>query len=309
MRLYSILFLLGSLFLVACVTVEDTETPTTSACPPNCQSGSTGVTTTVTAPLEGGNVYANDQLFVSVKFEDNGESNVDDGVVCVTGLDSEEFNDLGGCSCNSFYINVDDPKDAHYESTTLGFGPSYVSSTASGDRTLSVITRYGYRTYGVFEACLVSETYEEATCSVTGDKLQVSSSGPISVENIEEELTPVGSDAVTLRLHVTASMTPAANEKIISLTETSSLSCVLERSLEEEAVITVPVSVTLRGNTYDCSALRFEEGEEGATTSCKISNLPVTSFIGGEETYIGWVELEYGWQTIESIGFTVVQEG
>jgi len=276
--------------------------PTT--CPPDCAGGSAGVISTIDSPSDGGNVYGGEQFAVSIGLHDRGESSVEDGIVCVTGLDADLFSGLYGCTCQSYYIELDDPDDPNFERTRIDFPSTFVSREATGDQRLTAYTRYRYTSYGIFEACLTGDPFEETACSVEGNKLVVSSSGPVEVTSITEELTPVGSNAVTLRMNVQARVNAADNEKLIALDDTSSSACVLP----VETFTNVAVSLVLFGESHSCGNMKFEQGEDEAEITCRIENLDTQLFIGEQKEYQGWVQLEYGFQNIQSIQFTVLQE-
>ena len=296
---------LGVLILLTACTQEQTLEETATSCPPVCSGGSTGVVSTIDSPRDGSNAYTGDRLVVSVGLYDEGESSVEDGTVCLTGLDSALFSGLGGCSCKNFYITIDDPKDNNFEKTRVEFPSSYVSTDASGDQHLSVYSRYSYTSYAPFTACLTGDPYEDTTCSTVGDILGSSSSGPVQVDSITEELTSVGGNAVTLRLHISASLSAAANEKLIPLEDTSSNECVLPR---EQGVdyTQASISAILFGVAHDCGKITFTDGEDTAEASCKIENIDTQLLIGNQKEYDGWVRLDYGFQNIQSVTFSVV---
>ena len=82
-----IFFLFFLLFLLGCTpqTIDGEEIATT--CPPICSGGNLGVITEIDAPREEGNVYVGDRLTIAATLTDLGEANVEDGLVCITGLD------------------------------------------------------------------------------------------------------------------------------------------------------------------------------------------------------------------------------
>lgn len=300
-----IILLLLSIFVVACTT-QTTEKVAT-ACPPDCQGGNAGVLSTVNSPADGGNVYGGDRLLVSVGLVDAGESSVSNGEVCETGLDASIFGALGGCNCKSYYITLDDPHDANFQSTQVEFSSAFVPKTAAGEQHATVYNRYTYSTYGPFSACITTDPFTDTSCTSAGNILTSSSSGPVQIDSVTEELSAVGSNSVTMRLRVKASLSARANERLISIDDTTSNTCVLDNDPSVTSV-SLPLSVILFGKAQDCGTLKFENGKDTAEGSCKIENIGTNLLIGNQKQYDGWIRLDYGFEHIDSVGFKIVQE-
>ncbi len=296
--------LLGILLLLSACSQQTTEEDTPTSCPPDCAGGSTGVVTTINAPSDGGSVYVGDRLVASATLDDLGESSVEDGVVCITGLDGETFSGLGGCNCENFYITLDDPHDSNFEQTMVNFDSALVPSDASGNQHLTFYTRYRYTAYGPMTLCLTGDPYQETECAVEGDKLTSSSSGPVQIASVEEILSTEGSNAINVRLKITANAPTQATGQLVDLDYTSEPSCVLPTDI----TITGKVYVILFGEAQDCGTITFEQGEDTATTTCKLDSLTTDRFIGGQKEYDGWVRIDYGYQEIQSVAFTIVSE-
>jgi len=290
------------LFLGACTQQVEEEGAT--SCPPDCSGGSNAVVTHINSPQDEGNVYVGDRLAVSANLEDRGEANAE-GLVCMTGLDGSLFSGLGGCNCESFYITLDDSDDANFEKTRVDFSPSFVSEDAIGSYYMTLYTKYLYTAYGPFSLCLTGDPYNEEECSVEGNKLTESSSGPVQILSVEEELTTVGGNAVTLRLRIEAEANLDDNAELIEIDETLDSACLLT-NLDQKT--TADISVILFGESYDCGSLSFDLKKEEATATCKIENLNTQRFIGGEKEYNGWIRIDYGYQEIQSVAFDVVSE-
>ena len=301
----NVLLLVLVLVVAGCVTQEDAVEQLPTTCPPVCGGGTGGVETVINYPSEGSNVYAAERFAPSFYLADVGESNAE-GLVCVTGLDGDIFSGLGGCNCQDFYIVLDEPDDPNFEETYITYQSASVDSGRTLDQSMTVYTRYLYSTFGVFELCLTGDPFAEEECSTTGEKLQGSSGGPVQVTSVTEELTKVGSNAVTVRVVVEAQVAADANEKLIELEDTTNIDCVLPT--DEDARTKVNMDIVLLGARHECSPLFFREGEDTATSTCKIENLDTQLFIGGEKEYQGYVEIQYGFQNIQSVGFTVVSE-
>src|SRR3989338_4351834 len=284
-----ILLLLGIVFLLsACTQVAEEEIAT--SCPPSCSGGSSGVETTINAPSDGGSVYVGDRLVISATLYDLGESSVEDGVVCITGLNGDIFSGLGGCNCDNFYITLEDTDDSNFEQTTVSFDSTLVPSDASGTQHLTFYTRYRYTAYGPMTLCLTGDPYQETECSVEGDKLTSSSSGPVQIDSVEEILSTEGSNAINVRLKITANAPTVTTGQMVDLDYTSEPSCILPT----QQSTTAEVYVILFGEAQDCGTISFEQGEDTATTTCKLDTLTTDRFIGGEKEYDGWIRIDYG---------------
>lgn len=292
------------IFLGACTQQSPEGEELATSCPPDCSGGSNAVITSVNSPQDEGNVYVGDRLAVSANLEDKGEANAE-GLVCITGLDGSIFSGLGGCSCESFSITLDDSDDANFEKTTVDFSPSFVSEEALGSHHMTMYTRYSYTSYGPFSLCLTGDPYNEEECSVEGNKLTGSSSGPLQITSVEEEITNVGGNAVTLRLRIEAEADFDDTAQLVELDDTSDSTCLLTNIDEKTSA---DISVILFGESNDCGTITFEKDEESASVTCKIENLDTERFIGGQKEYEGWVRIDYGYQDIQSVAFDVVSE-
>jgi hypothetical protein len=285
------------LLLLLCSCTTEKEDAVTS-CPPGCSGGDAGVVTTINSPRD--EVYAGTRMPMNVKLEDVGESSVEEGMVCVTGLNEEVFSDLIGCNCESFYITIDDPDSLSYLETSVDFGNSPYAKESSEKERVTFITKYKYSTYGVFDVCLTRDLYEETKCSVDGNKLTTSSSGPLKVSSIEEVITPVG-NTIDLKFKVEVTKNEASNEQLISLEDISSTSCM---SLEEPKV---EVSVVLFNEAHDCGYVGFDKKENTAEVTCNVDGI-ISDYYNYKKEYEGWIRLDYGWQEINSIQFDIIEE-
>src|SRR3989338_308302 len=194
---------------------------------------------------------------------------------------------------------------ANFEKTRVDFSPSFVSEDAIGSYYMTLYTKYLYTAYGPFSLCLTGDPYNEEECSVEGNKLTESSSVPVQILSVEEELTTVGGNAVTLRLRIEAEANLDDNAELIEIDETLDSACLLT-NLDQKT--TADISVILFGESYDCGSLSFDLKKEEATATCKIENLNTQRFIGGEKEYNGWIRIDYGYQEIQSVAFDVVSE-
>ncbi len=298
-----IFFIFLLIFLFACTQQTPEGEEIATDCPPSCSGGSAAVTSTINSPQNEGNVYVGDRLAISMNLIDSGESSVEDGLVCITGLDGETFSGLGGCNCESFYITIDDSDDANFERTTVDFPSAYINPQASGTQHITFYTRYSYTSYAPFTLCLTGDPYNEESCSVDGNKVTSSSSGPLQVSSITEEITTEGGNAITLRLHVQADLNSQNTAQMIELNEVSEDTCLL---LNTDEKTQGDISVILFGESYDCGKITFDQGEEEAEVTCKIKNIDTQGFIGGENDFDGWVRIDYGYQEIQSVSFDVV---
>src|SRR3989344_4115214 len=148
-------------FVLSACTADVAEEEIATSCPPDCSGGSTGVVTKINSPQDEGTVYIGDRLAVSASLTDLGEANVEDGLVCITGLDGSIFSGLGGCTCENFYITLDEPDDSNFEKTSVSFSPPFISEEAAGKHHITFYTRYSYSSYGPFSLCLSGDPYNE----------------------------------------------------------------------------------------------------------------------------------------------------
>ncbi len=307
-----VLFLLLLVVLSGCVATTDTDDTGDSAqtdCPQSsCASGDEGIVTTINYPSEKGTttVYTTYRLAVRVKLSDEGESSAD-GIACITGLDENLFEGAGDCDCESFFIDLEEDDALGYEDVEF---PSYfVDGEASGDHQFTTYTRYSYVTHGLFDVCLSGDPDNEEECdtSTTVDRLDTSSSGPVNVESITQEITLQGSNTITLRLKVTADASGASNANLVREEDATTDACLLDRD-EDNTAIPVDVSLYMFGDeqTGACEDLSFEEGEAEASTTCKLQIH--TDTLVGKKEWNGYVSLYYGWEERNSVSFSVVAE-
>ncbi len=289
MRKYYILILL--LFIVSCTTTTEEAIPT--YCPPGCSGGSESVEIIVNSPSD--IVFANDRMPVSVDLLDIGESSVEFGELCITGLNVEDFSELSGCNCQSYYITLDDSDDQNFESALIDFGTSFISPEASGEHFLTFINRYSYTTYAPFEICFTNDLGDDC---ISGDKLESSSSGPLKVTSIQERIVPDG-NAVDVRLSIEAEYT--GDSMLISQEDINSDSCLTIPNYP----ITADVSIIMFGVSHECGVLNFFEDEDSATITCKLDDQMLSNFIGEQDTYEGWVRIDYAVEQIDSVKFKV----
>ena len=295
-----LLILLLLVFLVGCQPQAEDIEKTPGTCPFDCKGGNAGVTATIHYPTEGGNIYTSDRFAPVIEVVDEGEANAE-GMLLLTGLDAETFGSYTGCYPINFYTVLDDPDDQYYEKIIFDDLPqTSISSEKGSDQMMTMYTRYAYTTYGVYEVCLTGDPVNEANCKVTGNKLDSSSSGPLTITSITEEISKIGGNAITLRLHVDAQVNAGRNEKLIDIEDTTNPECILPRD-EGIDFSDVEVDVVLLGERHDCGLMRFENGEGEATVTCRIV------FIGGQNLYPGYVELNYGFQNIQSVGFNIAK--
>ena len=295
------LFLFVLLFLLSACTQETTTDTLATSCPPDCSGGDTGIVTTINTPQDEGTVYVGDRLAPSVTLDDTGESSVEGGLVCITGLDGAIFSGLGGCNCQSFYTTIDDPHDANFQQATVNFQGSLLTDEGVGDQHMTFYTRYSYSTYGPFTLCLTGDPYHETDCSVEGDKLTSSSSGPVQITSVTESITTQGSNSVNVRLKIDVDKPTSDTGQLVSIEQTSEPSCVLPTS----DTVSADVSVILFGEAHDCGTITFNSDEESASVTCKLDSIDTQNFIGGQKDYDGWVRIDYGYQELQSVAFTV----
>ena len=82
-----VLILILLILLSACQTTP-TATEATY-CPPDCAEGSSSLDIEINSPTE--TIYTDGRTLVSVHLENTGEASIEEGSLCITGLDSEIF--------------------------------------------------------------------------------------------------------------------------------------------------------------------------------------------------------------------------
>ncbi|MDP3919045.1 MAG: hypothetical protein Q8Q35_04055 [Nanoarchaeota archaeon] len=285
------------LVLISACQQELPEEPTPTACPPDCSGYGGNVETEVL----GDTIYANSRFTPSVNINDEGESDTE-GIVCITGLNSEVFEDYEECSCQDFYVTLQDASDPNFEYDEIDFSSIYVSTEESSEEEMTIITRYKYITYGIFEVCLTGDPDRETECSESGNKLETSSAGPVNVNSIKEDIQTVGDNSITLRLQIEADYDASANQQLVALNDVTDSSCFIGGSGED---VYVDVDVILLGKSTSCGEMVFEPGEESSTITCKLDNIDVDLLVGGSKEKEGWVKLTYGFEDIQSHKFDI----
>lgn len=289
-----VLILLSLVILLSACQTNQVDPNVGTYCPPDCSSGSSSLDIKINSPGE--TVYTGSRMLVSVNLDDVGESSIEEGSVCIAGLDPEIFGALAGCDCQSFQLTLDNPDSQYFMEDTLEFGPEFIPEDASGSGGVTVITKYAYSTYGIFDICITTD-YEDTTCSVEGNKLTTSSSAPVEISSVTETITPIG-ESVDLRLNVEANVNADNNQRIISIEDISSYTC----SLTQTEDIQGEVSAILFGESYDCGKMTFDEKGKGKV-SCLLENIPTERLIGEQKEYQGWIRIDYGYQEINTQPF------
>ncbi len=282
---------------------EDEETQL-GTCPPDCISGSQALDIGVTYPSEGSNVYSNYPFIVQVDINDVGEIGTD-GMVLVSGLDSEVFTGLSGCTPLDFYITQEDSHSDYFKEAKVEFPQSNVGIVEDDyEETLSVITRYEYKNYGIFDFCLTDDPAAETECNGDFEKnrLSKSSSGPLQIDTITQEIIPVSGDTISIIVNIKARINLDRNQQLMPVDDLTSIDCLY---INEDEKIKVESDVILLGERYICDFLEFEYGENEAQVQCRIENVDLGSFVGGHKEQEGWVELKYGIEEKQSVKFNV----
>ena len=103
-----------------------------------------------------------------------------------------------------------------------------------------------------------------------------------------------------LRLTIDTEFT--GKDNIISVDDVSSGSCLI---IPEEP-IQADVSIIMFGVSNDCGTLNFYEDQDyESSITCKLDDFLLDQFIGGQDTYDGWVRIDYAVEQKDSIEFKV----
>lgn len=293
------IFFFFLLVLAACTTqpVEDAPTP----CPPVCSSGTDALSLQIIQPPS--TVYNGERYTPSVDIINTGQGYAE-GTLCITGANTEIFTGLSNCACEDFYVTLDDKDDPAFQQTAIDFGSTLITAEQDSEEYLSFVTRYKYTTYATFEACITGDPGRDTSCAIEGNKLKQSSSGPLGVTSIEEDIRTIGTDTIRLDLRIAASFVNDPQIQLFPLDSISSYSC----TEGSGSSIPVEVDIVLLGKKHACSpepTMRFEAGEREAEIVCSIEGIDTELLIGNNVLHEGWLELRYGVEQRESLPISV----
>lgn len=273
-----------------------------TGCPESflCGSGISGVEMTIENPSEiRGSIFETGERFIpSVTVIDRGQSD-SEGEICVSGLDVESFSKYSGCDCTSYYIVVEEEDDYYNQRENLYF-PEYGIKSESGDYVMTFINRYNYKTYGILDVCVKKEN-SDSGCESSGEILKTSSSAPIVISSVQQQIKPLGGNAATLSLRF--DLKEKGDGKLANEDSLYSGECVYSSYDEPE----IKAKFIFLNEEYDCGTIVLDEGEGIGSCRAEI-NLEGNEgdYLFSEEKSInGYIELEYIWESTKSVAFSV----
>jgi len=280
---------------------EDERLPT--ECPPICASGYKGVEIDILSPLSGSTIRSR-SFTPEVFLYDVGQSDAD-GMVCMTGLNENVFSDFSSCDCQDFDITLQDPRQYNFQETRVDFSRVTIDTDKDSQGAVTFITRYKYITYGSFELCLTPDPAGEKDCRVDGNKAGISSGAPVSVDFIYEEISSPSRNAEVFDVILTieASISDTSGY-LIPYDDVKNPSCFI---INEDNEVLVETDIILFKERHDCGYMVFKDGENKATTTCTITILSEDLIGRGNKQQTGYVQLDYGFEEIQSSNFDIVK--
>jgi len=295
------------LLLSACEVQTNTgedpdEQPT--GCPYDCHSGSSSIDVTIDMPSPNTPetyryVNNNGKIRPEVTLHNNGEADVEFGKVCISGMSRETFG-FSGCDCQDFTVVVNDPDDPDFWEANVLFN-EYIATLIDPDNPestqITFSTRYDYKTYGVFTACVKADG-----CTIGDNVLDVSSKGPLTVTEVIEIPSNSDGNYIDLEFKVGLTANPASNEWLLSMDDATMGTCDIPTESPE---VRVKLYMEELGGYIDCGIVTIYANDAQAT--CKVDNVPLTfdgSYVERESQ--GYIEVEYGYLKTETVEFSVL---
>lgn len=301
------LLLVVVLLLSACDMQMNTgenpdEQPT--GCPYDCHSGSSSIDVTIDMPSPSTPesyryVNNNGKIRPEATLHNNGEADVEFGKVCIAGMSRPTFG-FSGCDCQDFTVVVNDPDDPDFWEANVLFN-EYTANLADPNEPestqITFYTRYDYKTYGVFTACVKADG-----CPIGDNVLDVSSKGPLTITEIIE--IPSNSDGsyIDLDFIIGLKTNEGNSEWLLSTEQVNSGMCDIPT---ESPDVRVKLYMEELSGYIDCGTVTFYENT--AQVTCQVDNVPLTfgdNYI--ERDSQGYIEVEYGYLKTETVEFSVL---
>ncbi|MFH1210942.1 MAG: membrane lipoprotein lipid attachment site-containing protein [archaeon] len=262
--------------------------------------GTKSVTVEILQPPEKGKVSKDIPLRVVVNVKNDGESDTE-GMVCITGLNSDVFEGSDPCKCEEFSLysrSRSQDEKSEGESKTIKFeeGTPIMGELVVNDFSITSIVRYDYKTYASVEACVAKDVFTSKDCKSRQDaKVSGVSSGPIQIGSVSQELLTTGDDEYTMSLFIEVSHNGEGR--------------FYDPSMEKDACGDDSDKVNKRVNvklynapgSVTCSPLVFKAKEEKGTATCTITGIEARNYKS-----LMNVELSYTYEVRESNNFEVV---
>lgn len=250
-----------------------------------------GVEAEIVRPTEEGKVYSNQLFNVIVKVSNEGESKAV-GETCVFGSFSE-------CECQEFRLEGKrklEGESLEGEDETLTFDGGSITKEDIGEVSYFVTakTRYNYKTYGIIKACIKKDPYSEEGCKTSGSIPKSTSSAPLGIVKVTEEIIPETDETVNLVFNI--ELKESGEGDLYSLNEDKS-QCKTPEGIKQNIDVKL---INAPGRAY-CDSTELKKGEAGV--QCRVNN--VKAFDESYESEIT-LEIEYAYETIDTNKFEVV---
>lgn len=243
-----------------------------------------------------------DYVDIVLNLDNNGEYDISDGVVCISGLDDEVFDVGGKCLCQMLPfmegLGLEDDEVIETEPERIDFGPYYIDLENDREFTLSAVARYSYQTLCNVKACVKKDIDSKEGCSVSYGKpteilVKPCSGAPINVNSVKESLRKgLDEDTVVLQLDIKIQNMGGGN--LYDSDFVGMESCISEG--ENRKIEITLVDVLGMGEFY-CGDVELEKGK--GEVRCSL-DLDAEDY---EPEFK--VQLNYGYEIVDSNIFTI----
>jgi len=300
-------FLVILLFVSGCASLTDIfktlpgfKPPTTTGVGKSFIGGTDSIVLTMLQPPEAGKVSREVPLRVSVDVKNNGES-VAEGYVCVTGLNTNVFEEAEGCRCEEFSLKgksrfEDEILEGEHETFNFDEGPATIDEFTINSFSITSIARYSYKTYASVEGCIAKDILTSKDCKTRQDaKLLGVSSAPLQVTSVSQELLLTADEEYSMTLFI--EVTHKGKGQFFSSSAEKDVCG------EEDDNLNKMVDVRLYNSPgrASCSPLVLKKKEDKGTATCTITGIDARDY----KPLIN-VELSYVYEVRESNSFEVV---
>lgn len=273
--------------------------PPTSGGGKSFVGGTNSIALSILQPPESGKISKEVPLRVSVNVKNDGEA-LAEGQVCVTGLNTNVFEEAESCKCDEFSLKG---KAKFEEETTEGEnkvfnfdeGSATIDEFTINSFSVTSIARYSYKTYASVEGCVVKDILTSKDCKPRQDaKLVGVSSAPLQVTSVSQELLLTSEDEYSMTLFI--EVAHKGNGQFFSTSITKDICG------EEDSNINKNVEVKLFNapGRASCNPLVFKKKEDIGTATCTVTGVEARDY----KPMIN-IELSYTYEIRESNNFEV----
>lgn len=303
-----IIFLLVILFFVSgCASFSDIFKALPGIKPPTSAGGgksfvgdTDSIILNILQPPESGKVSIQFPLRVSIDVKNAGESDAE-GFVCVTGLNTNVFEEAEACKCEEFSLkgksgSEDETVEGKQKTFNFDQGPAKIDEFTINSFSVTSIARYSYKTYASVEGCVAKDILTSKDCKPRQDaKLLGVSSAPLQITAVSQDLLLTADEEYSMTLYI----------EVAHKGKGQFFSSSVEKDVcgEEESNINKKVDVRLYNTPgrSSCGQLVFKSKEDKGTVTCTITEIDARDF----KPLIN-IELSYVYEVRESNNFEVV---